>query len=88
MKDADDALVGDLIDVAALDVEQILAADHTPLAGCLRRLIQLDSRGGTAVAGFESFIGRDESTDAIQLSSSVRRPRSADTSPPIRSQDR
>jgi hypothetical protein len=65
MEHADDELVGELIDVAALDLEEILTVDaEQPLANCIRRLIEQNSRGeGSAIAGFESFIGGDEPTN-------------------------
>lgn len=70
MEHADDSFVSDeffseLIDITALDVEQVLAAERTPLAVCLRRLIQQNSRTASAVAGFENFLGEDEPTDAV-----------------------
>jgi FXSXX-COOH protein len=63
MEEADDELVGELIDVSALDLEEILGADDGPLANCIRRLIEQSSREGSAIAGFESFIGGDEPTN-------------------------
>ena len=62
MEEADDALLGDLIDVADLDLDVILGADSDPLTRCIRRLIALNSREGSAIAGFDAFVG-GEPTD-------------------------
>ena len=56
MKEADEGLVGELIDVADLDLEGILALRSGPLVGCIRRLIEQSSREESSVAGFESVI--------------------------------
>ena len=55
----DEGLSGELVDVTALDIEEVLAADDTPLMACVRRLIELNSRPGSAVAGFESALAED-----------------------------
>jgi len=55
MEEADEGLVGELIDVADLDLEGILALRSGPLAGCIRRLIEQSSEE-SSVAGFESVI--------------------------------
>jgi FXSXX-COOH protein len=65
MEEADDELVGELIDVAALDLSEVLALRDSPLAHCLRRLIEQNSRDGSAIAGFESFIGGEEPTNVV-----------------------
>lgn len=61
MEETGDGLVGELIDVADLDLEVVLAVDPGPLAGCIRRLIAQSGRGESAVAGFNSVIGDLES---------------------------
>jgi hypothetical protein len=61
MEEADEGLVGELIDVADLDLEEVLAIDTGPLAVCIRRLIAQSSQEESSVAGFESVIAGFES---------------------------
>lgn len=63
MEEADDELVGELIDVAGLDLQAILGADGAPLVHCINRLIAQSSSGVAAIAGFNSFIGGEDPTD-------------------------
>ena len=63
MEEADGELIGELIDVTDLDLEEILGADRAPLAHCISHLIAQSSRGGAAIAGFQSFIGGEEPTN-------------------------
>jgi hypothetical protein len=60
MEEADDGIVGELIDVAGLDLQEILSVDSAPLAHCISRLIAQNRRGGSAIAGFDAFIGGGE----------------------------
>ncbi len=63
MEEADDGLVGELIDVTDLNLEEILAVDAAPLARCIGRLIAQNNREGPAIAGFDAFIGGEEPTN-------------------------
>jgi len=63
MEEADGGIVGELIDVADLDLEEILTVDGAPLAHCISYLIAQNRRGDAAVAGFDSFIGGEEPTN-------------------------
>ena len=60
MEEADEGIVSALIDVADLDLEKILGHESAPLAHCINRLIAQNLRGGSAVAGFNSFVGDGE----------------------------